>query len=168
MTPDPLSLALRRVIAMLLAAWVVVLAATLLAPSATGPTWLIESVSAVGKAIGVPAALTVPERIEFVLNAAAFAPVSLLGTLLWPWWTWRDWTAVGFVASFSVEGFQAVFLSARSATYVDVVSNTAGALGGAVIALALSPLLVRVGAGSEGGADLPHRAPPAQQDELPG
>jgi hypothetical protein len=168
MPPDPLGPALRRVIAMLLAAWVVVLAATLLAPSAAGPTWLVESVSAVGNAIGVPAALTVPERIEFVLNAAAFAPVSLLGTLLWPRWTWRDWTAVGFAASFSVEAFQAVFLSARSATYVDVVSNTSGALGGAVLALVLSPLLVRAGPGSEGGADLPHRAPPAQQDELPG
>ena len=43
-----------------------------------------------------------------------------------------------------------------------------GLIGGAVLALALSPLLVLGGARSERGADLPHRAPPAQQDELPG
>ena len=168
MTRPPLRPQLRRVIAVLLAAWVVVLATTLLAPSAAGPSWLVESVSAAANAVGVPAALTVPERVEFVLNAAAFAPVSLLGTLLWPRWTWRDWTASGFAASFSVEAFQAVFLSARSATYVDVVSNTLGALGGAVLALALSPLLARAGARSKGGANLPHRPSPAQQDELPG
>lgn len=168
MTPHPLRPALRRVVAALLTAWVLILAVTLLAPSAAGPSWLVESVSAAGNAIGVPAALTVPERIEFVLNAAAFAPVSLLGTLLWPRWTWRDWTAGGFAASFSVEAFQAVFLSARSATYVDVVSNTSGALGGAVLALVLSPLLARAGAGSERGADLPHRTSATEQDQLPG
>ena len=48
--------------------------------------------------------------------------------------TWRDWTAYGFLFAGSVEVFQGLFLPERSATYVDVVANTLGALIGAVAA----------------------------------
>ena len=168
MATTPLPTTARRAVAALLAVWVVVLLVTLLGPSAAGPSWLVESVARVLETMGAPAFVTEGARVEFVLNAVAFAPVSLLGSLLWPHWTWRDWTAGGFVASFAVEAFQAVALAARSATYVDVVSNTLGALGGAVLAIAAARLLARTGERSEGGADLPHRTATAQQDDLPG
>ena len=153
-------------VAALLVLWVAVLVVTLLGPSAEGPSWLVETIASAAESVGIPPALAATDRVEFVLNALAFAPVSLLGSLLWPRWTWRDWTAGGFVGSFLVEAFQALFLAARSATYVDVVSNTLGALGGAILAIALARALPR--RVSEDGADLPYRAAPAQQGDVPG
>ena len=83
---------------------------------------------------------------------------SLLGSLLWPRPSWRDWTAVGFVASFLVEVVQAVALGGRSATHADVVANTLGTLLGALLGLAV---------GSEDRADLPDRHPAAEELEPP-
>ena len=116
--------------------------------------------------IGVPPALAEGSRVEFALNVAAFVPLSLLGTLLWPRLSWRDWTAVGFVASFLVEAVQAIVLGDRSATHADVVANTLGTLVGAVLGLALLALLPA--SGSEGGADLPDRDTAAEELEPPG
>lgn len=168
MPAPPLSPAHRTVVKVLLGAWVALLVVTLLGPSAAGPSWLVRSVADAAGAIGVPAVLT--DQTEFALNVVAFVPVSLLGSLLWPGPTWRDWTAYGFVASFGVEAFQAVFLSARSATHVDVVSNTLGALVGAVLVDLLARWTAHRGPGraSEGRADLPDRSSPTEQDQLPG
>lgn len=122
----------RRVVTGLLVAWLVILAVTLLAPSAAGPSWLVETVARIAGDLGVPTALADPVRVEFALNVVAFVPASFLGSLLWDRLTWRDWTAGGFVASFLVEAAQAVVLDQRSATHADVVANTLGALVGAV------------------------------------
>ncbi len=100
-----------------------------------------------------------------MLNVVACRPLSLLGSLLWPRPTWRDWTAVGFVASLVVEAFQAVALGARQATHADVVANTLGMLLGALLGLLVRRIL---GANdSEGGADLPDRASAAEELEPP-
>lgn len=159
--------AVRTTLAAALAAWLVLLAGTLLAPSATGPSWLVEAVAGLVDRIGLPLALAVPERVEFGLNVLAFAPVGFLGSLLWGRPTWRDWTAGGFVASLLVEAVQAIALDHRSATHVDVVSNTLGALMGAALGGALV-LALRSRTPSEGGADLPDRDTPTQQDQLSG
>ena len=164
MPAPPLSPAHRTVVKVLLGAWVALLVVTLLGPSAAGPSWLVRSVADAAGAVGVPAVLT--DQTEFALNVVAFVPVSLLGSLLWPRPTWRDWTAYGFVASFLVEAFQAVVLSSRSATHVDVVSNTLGALVGAVLVDLAARWVDR--RDSEGRADLPDRPSPAEQDQLPG
>ena len=116
--------------------------------------------------IGVPSTLAAPERVEFALNVVAFVPVSFLGSLLWERLTWLDWTAGGFVASLLVEVVQAIALDERSATHVDVVSNTLGALVGAVLGGGLA-LALRRGAASEGRADLSDRHSSAEQDQLP-
>ncbi len=147
-----------------LLAWLAVLAVMLLAPSAAGPSWLVASVSDAADGAGVPHAVV--DRMEVVLNVAAFVPLSLLGTLLWSRSTWRDWTALAFALSFLVEVVQAVVLSARSATYSDVVANTLGGLVGAV----LGGLLARVldPGRSERGADLPHRNAAAEELQPPG
>jgi hypothetical protein len=158
MSRRPLHPAVRRALAVALAAWTVVLAVTLLAPSAAGPSWLVETGSGILGRLGLPEVLAAPERVEFGLNAAAFVPLSLLGTLLWPRPTWRDWTAIGFTASFLVEVVQAVALGGRSATHADVVANTLGTLLGALLGLAL---------GSEDRADLPDRHPAAEELEPP-
>ena len=157
MFPSPLPPVVRTVAGVALAAWVGVLAFTLLAPSAEGPSWLVGTVSTTAAAVGLPSALVAPERVEFLLNAAAFVPVSFLGSLLWSRPTWRDWTAGGFVASFLVELVQAVALDGRSATHSDVVANTLGALVGAALGAALLMALTRRRRHSEGGADLPDR-----------
>lgn len=171
MTSLRLRPATRTALAVALAAWLVLLAGALLAPSAAGPSWLVGTVADLGGRLGLPSALVAPERVEFALNVFAFVPVSFLGSLLWLRPTWRDWTAGGFVASFLVEVVQAVALDDRSATYKDVVSNTLGALVGAALAAALVLALRARETGpapSEGGADLPDRDSPAQQDQLPG
>lgn len=120
-----------------LAAYGVLMAFMLLAPSAAAPSWLVTTTSAVALDAGVPARLATPERVEFLLNVAAFVPVPLLGSLLWPSLDWRDWTALGFTASVLVEVAQAVAMAERSATHADVVANTLGALVGAVLTLGL-------------------------------
>ena len=116
----------------LLAAYAVVLGLLLLAPSAAAPSWLVETSSRLALAAGLPAQVAGPVQMEVLLNVAAFVPVSLLGSVLRPSPTWRDWTALGFVASLLVEVVQAVVLDARSATHSDVVANTVGALLGAL------------------------------------
>lgn len=146
-----------------LAAWSVVLAVTLLAPSAAGPSWLVATLADLGARIGLPAALVEGSRVEFVLNVLAFVPLSALGALAWTRTTWRDWTAWGFAASFAVEAAQAIALSARSATHADVVANTLGALLGALAGTAARRTLA-----SERRADLPDRHPAAEQVQPPG
>lgn len=149
-----------------LAAWLVVLAVTLLAPSAAGPSWLVETTAATLDRFGVPEALTDPSRVEFVLNVLAFVPLGLLGSAVWPMSTWRDWTAVGFAASFSVEVVQAIALDGRSATHADVVANTLGASVGAALALTFVARLR--GARSERRADLADRNASTEELQPPG
>jgi VanZ family protein len=153
-----------------LAAWVVLLALVLLAPSSAGPDWVIAHLARALHGLGLPDVLTQPRRVESMLNVAAFVPLSLLGSLLWPRPSWRDWTAVGFVASFLVEVVQAVALDARQATHADVVANTLGTLIGALLGHLVARILVardRRTRASEGGADLPDRYAPAEELEPP-
>ena len=155
MSDRALSPRVRTTLRAALAAWVVLLALVLLAPSSTGPDWAIAHLAQALQRLGLPDVLTHPRRVESMLNVVAFVPLSLLGSLLWPRPSWRDWTAVGFVASFLVEVVQAVALDARQATYADVVANTLGMLVGALLALLVRRLLER--GASEGRADPPDR-----------
>jgi glycopeptide antibiotics resistance protein len=75
-----------------------------------------------------------------VCNALILMPVSAMGSVIWPLTTWRDWTAYAFVISGLVELIQGLVLPHRTATFVDVVANTLGGLGGAVAVLALRRL----------------------------
>jgi glycopeptide antibiotics resistance protein len=83
---------------------------------------------------GAPAAVTGSGRVEFMLNAAMFAPIAFLAALTFPRHPWANWVVYGFVASGAVELLQGVFLPPRSAQFVDVVANTLGALIGAAAA----------------------------------
>lgn len=158
MSDRALSPRVRTTLRAALAAWVVLLALVLLAPSSAGPDWVIAHLAQALQRLGLPDVWTHPRRVENMLNVVAFVPLSLLGSLLWPRPSWRDWTAVGFVASFLVEVVQAVALDARQATHADVVANTVGTLVGALLALGVRRILEwRTARASEGRADLPDR-----------
>jgi glycopeptide antibiotics resistance protein len=86
-----------------------------------------------GRSLGLPEGLLEQGRVEFVPNALAFVPIVALCSLFLPALNWRDWTTLGFFGSFAIEGAQ-VLMTARSATYVDVVANTLGAALGAFLA----------------------------------
>jgi hypothetical protein len=113
------------------------LAVVLLSPSPViASTAVTDTVRLVGHT-GLPSALVTRSRTEFGLNALMVAPLVGGCALLWPRWSWRDWTALAFVAAGCVELGQGLFLPARSAQFVDVVANTLGALLGAATAAAL-------------------------------
>jgi hypothetical protein len=122
----------RRAARVALAAYAVFLAFVFLNPSADVPSSSVSWLAEAGARVGLPGPLVVPSRVEFIANVLILMPVSFLGSVLLPRLDWRDWTAYGFVLSGTVELVQAVLLPARSATFADVVANTAGALVGAV------------------------------------
>lgn len=132
-----------------LAAYLLFLAWGFLAPAPDAPSGLVTWMSSTGDALGLPPALTGGSRMEFVANVLVVAPVPVLATGAAVGrlgsWSWRDWTSVMFVSSAGVELVQAFLLPARSATYVDIVANTAGGLLGAVAARQVERLLVRDG-----------------------
>ena len=166
MSATTLSRRARTALSAALVAWVVLLAVVLLAPSSRGPDWAILHLTDALRGLGVPEALAHPGRVESMLNVVAFVPLALLGSLLWPRPSWRDWTAVGFVVSFLVEVVQAVALDARQATNADVVANTLGMLVGALLALLVRRIVSA--SASERRADLPDRHSSAEELEPPG
>ena len=110
----------------------------LLQPTPTVASGTVGHVAEWLTAVGAPEVATAPGRVEMLLNAAMFAPVTLLAVLTWPQVHWAVWVVYGFVGSACVEAVQGLLLAARSAEYVDVVANTLGALVGAVVALGLT------------------------------
>ena len=133
--PVPVPARPRATCGALLAAYSLFIAAVLVAPVPTVASGVVGGAEGVLSALGLPAALTEPGRVEFVLNAAMFAPVALLAALTWPRHHWANWVVYGFAGSVAVEAVQALFLPERSAQFVDVVANTLGALAGALVAV---------------------------------
>ena len=111
-------------------------AVVLLAPTSDSQSQGAGLLGDLADAVGVPGRFTTQARVEFVCNALILMPVSALGSLLWPRTTWRDWTAYVFVIAGGVELLQGLLLSARTASFVDVVANTLGGLGGAAVVAA--------------------------------
>ena len=138
-----LSGAVRRRLVALLALYCTFIAVTVLLPTGAFPSAVVTEVAERATAIGVPEQLVVGYRVEFALNALMVVPISAFGSLLWSSWGWRDWTAVAFVSSATVELVQGALLTDRSATFVDICANTAGALVGAVAARLVLRLRVR-------------------------
>ena len=129
---------MRRAALVLLPAYLAVLLFALLTPSAQTPSSSVTWMGEVMERLGAPAQLLEPSRVEFLANVAILVPPVVLGALVWSRPTWRDWTAFGFVFSGGIEVVQALFLDERSATYVDVVANTLGALLGGVLVASVS------------------------------
>ncbi|MDP2772648.1 MAG: VanZ family protein [Nocardioides sp.] len=132
-----------RLVAAALAGYLVVLLFALLSPSAAVPSSSVGWLGDLMRSLGAPERILVPDRVEFLANVAILVPATALASLLWRSPTWRDWTAYGFVFAGGIEVVQGVFLPARSATYVDVVANTLGALSGAVLVAFVTALRAR-------------------------
>lgn len=114
-----------------------------LAPSSSVPSAVVVEVTEVGRRLGVPEVFLVATRAEFALNTAMVVPVALLGSLVWPALSWRDWLAVGFIGAGTVELLQGLVLPDRSATFADIVANALGAGLGAVAVAAARRLSAR-------------------------
>jgi glycopeptide antibiotics resistance protein len=123
----------RRDLVIVLAVYSAFLAVVLLAPTSGSQSSAASWLGDLAASLGVPDRFVTQPRVEFVCNALILMPVSALGSLIWPRTTWRDWTAYAFVIAGAVELIQGLVLPDRTATFVDVVANTLGGLGGAVV-----------------------------------
>ncbi len=118
----------RLLFGLLLAAYVVFLMAVLFQPSPDVASAVVGRVSDELVDLGVPESFAALSRVEFMLNAAMFAPLTLLAALTFPRQPWANWVVYAFVASAGVEFAQGLMVPLRSAQFVDVVANTYGAL----------------------------------------
>lgn len=129
----------------LLGVYSVLLALALFSPSSQVQSSAVVHLGSVLSSLGVPEKLVTFPRLEVLMNAAIVAPLTFLASLSWPSWSWRDWTAAGFLGAVAVELAQGLLLPDRQAAFSDVVANTAGAMVGAVvgalIVAALRPML---------------------------
>ncbi len=115
----------------------------LLMPTASLAIWVVGNTSDVLEALGVPAVISEPSRVEFLLNILMFTPITFIGAWHWHQVRWTEWVAYTFLASVSFELVQAIALPGRTAQHADVVANTAGGLLGAVACLAYFRLMAR-------------------------
>ena len=125
---------LRRHVGLLLALYVVLLVVVLLSPTSV-PQWsAVRWAVQLLRDLGLPRDVTRYSQLEILSNIVIIAPLTFLASLLRPSYGWRDWTALGFVASSAVEALQGLLLPDRHASFSDIVANTLGALVGAVLA----------------------------------
>ena len=127
----------RAVLLAVFIAYLVALAVVLLGPSTQPGETGVSGLLRVLWRAGVPTEVATPERVEVLLNVALLVPLPLIGGGIWPSLTWRDWTAYGFALALGAEVWQGLVFDARSATYSDVVANTAGVFLGALAAAGL-------------------------------
>ena len=147
-----------------LLAYACTLAYVLLTPHGTVPSGLVDDAADIGARLGLPSKALERSRVEFGLNVLAFAPLAFLGSLAWPSVSVSTWTAAAFATSLLVEAYQTTQVE-RMAAHSDVVANTAGAAGGAMLAWLV--LRALPGQLSEGRADLPDRHSPAEELDPP-
>jgi glycopeptide antibiotics resistance protein len=117
--------------------YVVALLVLVLAPSVPGPNRVLNETIALARAAGAPDRLTDGGGIEFLFNVVMVAPLTAVGSVLWPRLSWRHWTAGAFVAFTLVELVQGALLAHRDGSMSDVVANTAGCCLGALAAVAV-------------------------------
>ncbi|MCD5343539.1 VanZ family protein [Arthrobacter sp. AK04] len=82
--------------------------------------------------------------VEASANVALFVPVGVVSSLAFPSWPWWKIGAFGFLISCCMELGQLLFLHDRFPSPIDLVTNTSGAVMGAILAAAaLKELQVR-------------------------
>ena len=117
--------------------YVVALLVLVLAPSVPGPNRVLDQTIVLARAAGAPDQMTDGGGIEFLYNVVMVAPLTAVGSVLWPRLSWRDWTAGAFVVFTLVELAQGTLLANRDGSMSDVVANTAGCCLGALAAIAV-------------------------------
>jgi glycopeptide antibiotics resistance protein len=118
-------------------AYTAVLLVVLLTSDGGVPSSLLTSAAERARALGMPEQVLLPARFEFICNVLVVVPMAFLGARVWRSPGWAAWTGYGFTASLAVEAIQAIFMPERSATFSDVVANTAGAMIGGAAAVLL-------------------------------
>lgn len=138
-----------------LAAYVVALLVVVLAPEVPFPNRVLGWTIDLARSLGAPDLLTDGGGIEFLYNVVMVAPITAIGSVLWPRPSWRDWTAGAFVVFVLVEGVQGTLLAHRHGSMSDVVANTAGCCLGALVAVAVRRVARRraASAPTQGGSD---------------
>jgi glycopeptide antibiotics resistance protein len=86
--------------------------------------------------LGAPSFITIG-MVEVALNVVLFVPLVFLAGIVWFKVTWKQWVGIGLLMSSTIEFVQLLVLADRSATVSDIVSNTIGALLGALAARAV-------------------------------
>ncbi|MEV8131324.1 VanZ family protein [Pseudarthrobacter oxydans] len=74
--------------------------------------------------------------VEASANVALFVPVGLVSSLAFPSWAWWKTGVFGFLISCCMELGQLLFLHDRFPSPLDLVTNTSGAVIGALLAVA--------------------------------
>jgi len=129
-----------RVSRILLLLSIVAVAAIVFQPHPTVASGTVGEFHATLRDLGAPAALT-PSRAEALLNAGMFVPATLLAMLAFDRLSWTAVVASAFLASLAIETIQGLLLDARTMQSIDVVTNTFGALLGALAGLAVRRLI---------------------------
>jgi glycopeptide antibiotics resistance protein len=75
--------------------------------------------------------------VEFAWNVVLFVPLTYFGSVLLPRIAWQQWVGLGLLASAAIELVQLLWLPDRTASLSDIISNTLGALLGALAVHAL-------------------------------
>lgn len=141
-SPTVAAATVRLVSACLLVGYVGFLAAVLTQYTPTVATDVVSRFGVWLGSIGFPAVVTEPSRVEFLLNAVMFAPITFLAALTFPRHPWANWVVYAYLASAAVELVQGVYLPPRSAQFVDVVANTLGGVMGVVFAVPVKHSLI--------------------------
>jgi glycopeptide antibiotics resistance protein len=82
--------------------------------------------------------------VEASANVALFIPVGVVSSLAFPSWLWRKTGAFGLLISCCMELGQLLFLHDRFPSLLDLMTNTSGAVIGALLAVVvLKKLQVR-------------------------
>lgn len=121
-----------RLLVGLLCLYVLLVVVLLLFPRSDLPSSTVVIGTRLALAAGGDPSLVTEARMEVALNVVLMIPLALLGRILRPAYSWRDWTAVGFVVATGVELVQGLLLPERSASALDVVANTTGVALGAI------------------------------------
>jgi hypothetical protein len=98
----------RRLVGVAAVVYAGVLGLIVLWPGGEVASGSVSRLHAWAQALGAPTEVTA-ERIEFAANVLVFVPLSLLGSLLKPQWTWSSWVVAGYCVTFAIEATQAVF-----------------------------------------------------------
>ena len=72
-------------------------------------------------------------RAEVVMNAVIIAPLSFLGSIVWPRLRWQDWTAYAFLRACTADIPDRVLLPRPQPRFSPIVANAATASPGALL-----------------------------------
>ncbi len=130
-----------RILEAVFVGYLLLVAVILLAPSSAAPSSVVTWLVGFANGHGLPATLVTYDRVEFAMNAAMGVPVSALGSVLVPRWTWHQWTAWGFVGALTVELAQGLLLPGRDPAFRDVVANATGVFAGVMLVRLVRPII---------------------------